>query len=249
MTEPEPRELIIRISEDGLLKVSVDGKTVGLITELSVHSDASGETSVRLSFPPQAVVDGLEAGKDQFKEVLLALESFPRVEVDRGSSHSYALSPLLAYFEGSGRDDAGMTLGQVLEKDLSWYERSRDFVQWLLPTRRRSYYEPCSPVLTDEDVRTFRVRKDLQRRYLSGVSRMEDFLGLLPDRVGKPSWAREKDRNHRRISRLLESLRDFGYKDRAESAFVSAMRVVRDFPGTVGAESVSYWMRAAGVGA
>ncbi len=244
------KELAIQVSEEGVLRVILDGRQVGLLQELSVYAGTDGNTSVRLKFPPKSVTDRLgEESRRVLEENISSLEGIPWVELERGSSPAAALSPLLAYIEGTGRDSSGMTMDQVLEKDPSWYERSHDFVQWLLPTRRRSLYEPGAPTLTDDDLRAFRVRSDLQRRYLRGASRMERFLGLQNGQGGRPSWVRDRDHNHKRISRLLESLRDLGFQDRADQVLAAVMGVATEFPGVINAESVEFWKRAAGVGA
>jgi hypothetical protein len=240
------KEFSVRLTwDDGVLKATLDGKRLGAIRGMSLFADPSGNLSVRVKLPPRSPTDGPTTAL--LEETLSSLSDMPWLEVERGSGPVAAMSPILSYMEGSGRDHSGMTMDQVLGKDFSWYERSHDFVQWLLPTRRRSRYEPGAPVLTDEDVMAFTVRSDLQKRYLVGVSRMEEFLGLDRIRFGRPPvWVRGMDHNHKRISRLLESLRDLGLQDRADQVFASVMAIVGDHPGVVNAESVSFWRRAAG---
>jgi hypothetical protein len=49
---------------------------------------------------------------------------------------------LLAFYEGTGMDDAGRTLSAILASDVETLEAEHDFIQWLFPLPERSPVNP-----------------------------------------------------------------------------------------------------------
>ncbi len=236
-------ELVLKVSEDGKVRVLVDDEVVGLIQELSLRAGAERRTEVEVRFPKNEVIQSSDVLRPQHAAYMELLRRVSSVTVMNGEEPAGADSDIVQFFLDQGRDGGGRTLTQVMQKDNSWFERNHDFVQWLLPTRRRSKYEPSAPVLTDRDVQLFQVRRDLREAYSFGVDRMKRFLEL--DHM-RPFWVRRKDHNHKRISRLIESLMDMGLEERARRVLEQVLRAESANPGEIDPEAVEHWKRAIG---
>lgn len=220
--------------------VTVDGEPIGVLQEVTFRKTAEDMPEVTFRFPPESVMRQSEELAAQYDKCVSLIHRIPWAVVTNGDELA-ADSAILSYFLGTGTDAAGRTLSQVMAKDDSWYERSHDFVQWMLPTRKRSKYDPGAPVLTDDDVRAFHARRDVRETYSFAVDRVKKFLEL--DKM-RPKWVRAKDHNHKRISRLIESLRDLGFQERAERVLEQVLRVDGLNPDVIDRESVEYWRKA-----
>lgn len=236
-------ELIVTVSDKGDVKVFVDGSQVGLIQELTVRAGSERPIpTVEVRFPSSSVIAAFSEGvKEAYEGYMSLLRKIPSVVLMAGDEPAGADSEIILYFLDQARDGGGRTLTQVMQKDNSWFERTHDHIQWMLPTRRRSKYEPNAPVLTDRDVQVFRVRRDLREAYSFGVDRVKRFLEL--DQM-RPAWVREKDHSHKRITRLIESLMDLGFEERAQRVLEQVLRVDRANPGVIDPGAVEHWKRA-----
>lgn len=233
-------ELTISVSDVAgvTTKVSVDGEPIGLLQEVTFRKTAEGLPEATFRFPPESFLRQNEAAAAAYEKHAALLRRIPWAVVVNGSN-PVADSEIVRYFLGTGKDSGGRTISQVMAKDNSWFERSHNFIQWMLPTRSR--YEPGGPVLTDEDVRAFGSRRDLRDAYSFAVDRFEGYLRL--DQV-RPGWVRAKDHNHKRVSRLIESLRDLGFRERAEGVLERVLRIDDLSPGVIDREAVEYWKKA-----
>jgi len=234
-------ELVIRVSDTGHIRAEVDGESVGLIQGIAIQAGSERATAVEVRFPRRELVEGSEALRSAHASYVELLRRIPSVTAMNGEEPAGPDSDIVQFFLDQGRDGGGRTLTQVMQKDNSWFERTHDYVQWLLPTRRRSQYEPSAPVLTDRDVQVFQVRRDLREAYSFGVDRMKRFLEL--DQM-RPFWVRRRDHNHKRISRLIESLMDMGLEERARRVLEQVLRADSSNPGEIDPEAVSHWKQA-----
>ncbi len=243
LTKATEKLLEISVDELGAVQVSVRGEKVGLIQELSFRASSEpGDLEAVFRFPPDAVFDaspGLQEAHGRYVGLLDGIQ-WASVAKAEGEAED---SPLVKYFLGTGTDGAGRTLAAVMAKDDSWHERSHDAVQWMLPTRRPSEYELDAPTLTEQDVRTFAARRDLREIYLFAVDRMSRFLEL--DRMC-PSWVRPKDHNHKKIARMIRSLSELGFRERASRVLEQVLTIDRSNPGVVDPVSVEFWKKAYG---
>lgn len=240
------KELSVLVDQNGTVKVSVDGEKVGLLQDFSLAASADSAGGVARAvfrFPSEeTIASGSDGLRESAARSITLARSVPWATVEFGDS-VVEESPLIRYFSDSGTDGRGRTLSHIMSRDDSWFERDHDFVQWMLPTRRVSQHEPSSPVLSDTDASAFAARKDLRERYSFALDRFESFLGL--DRM-RPQWVRERDHNHKRISRMLESMRDLGFVERAAKTYGRIMHIVKLNPGVVAPSALEYWKRSSG---
>jgi hypothetical protein len=161
---------------------------------------------------------------------------------------------LQRFFLGTGTDDRGRLLDDVLRQDDAWLEHTHDFIQWLFPLVERSGAAPGAPTLDAAAIEAFARDPALRRGLRAGLDRMLAFYGLAWDgtRIGKAaSWAvRKRDwftrdtHNNLRITRMLKSLSVLGLRDEAR-ALHAALAGLRGEPDCgIGATAWRYWDEA-----
>jgi hypothetical protein len=111
------------------------------------------------------------------------------------------MSAIVDFLEGDGLDGAGRRHAQILSFGLGALESHHDFIQWLFPLTEASEAVPGSPVLSPEDVAALRASTVAQGRLAAAAERMAVFYETTDH------WLRPSDHNHRRISRIIKSLR------------------------------------------
>jgi Opioid growth factor receptor (OGFr) conserved region len=236
-------ELIVKISDSGAVRLFVDDHQVGLVQELTVRASTDRPVpAVEIRFPSSSTMAQSSEGlQESLRSYLELLRKIPSVVLMSGDEPTGTDSRIILYFLDQAVDGGGRTLTQAMQKDNSWFERTHDCIQWMLPTKRESKYEPAEPVLSDRDIQVFQVRRDIREAYSFGVDRVKRFLEL--DQM-RPVWVRKKDHNHKRITRLLESLMDLGFEERARRVLEQVLRIERANPDTIDPEAVEHWKGA-----
>ena len=141
---------------------------------------------------------------------------------------------LVAFYEGSGRDDRGRSLDDVLHFDDAALEETHDFIQWLFPLRDRSGANPAAPRLDDAAVAAFHARRELRQNVRRSYDRMLAFY------KGGLSWLTPGNHNHLRLTRMMISLRTLGLEREARALheYVGALAASH---GGVTSATLRYW--------
>jgi hypothetical protein len=146
--------------------------------------------------------------------------------------------PVLAFLEGEGRDARGRSVFDVLAMNDAAIEHTHDFIQWLFPLPEPSAAVPESPVLTADDIEAIRA-SDLAPIALSGATdRMTAFYRSTHD------WLMPNDHNHRRITRIIRSLRLLVGDAAADGFRDMILARVAETRAPVNARSRGYWATA-----
>ncbi|GLS00712.1 hypothetical protein GCM10007859_07200 [Brevundimonas denitrificans] len=146
--------------------------------------------------------------------------------------------PVVMFLEGEGTDARGRTVFDVLAMDDVALERTHDFIQWLFPLPEPSAAVPDSPVLTPGDIQAIRVSELAPIALTGATDRMVAFYQTTHD------WLMPNDHNHRRITRIIRSLRLL-QGDEAADAFRDAILArVEATRAPVSARSRGYWATA-----
>lgn len=149
-----------------------------------------------------------------------------------------ALGPVLAFLEGEGTDARGRTVFDILAMNDVALERTHDFIQWLFPLPEPSAAVPEAPVLTPQDIQAIRVSELAPIALAAATDRMTNFYRTTHD------WLMPTDHNHRRITRIIRSLRLLS-GDAAADAFRDAILArVEETRAPVSARSRGYWATA-----
>jgi len=144
---------------------------------------------------------------------------------------------IVAFYEGSGRDDRGRSLEDVLRFNDAALEYTHDFVQWLFPLRERSGANPSAPRLDDAAVDEFRKRPELRAALRRSYDRMRAFY------AADYGWLTPGNHNHLRLTRMMVSLRMLGLENEARELFAYASGLA-DKRGGVTQETLQYWRDA-----
>lgn len=166
------------------------------------------------------------------------------------------MSRLVEFYRGQTTDSRGRTLADLWTLDDDRMESVHDFIQWIFPLREPSRYNPDAPLLTDDDVRSFRDDPALRQALGRSFGRFLAFLGLEYSPGGgvveagdfglKKAVFLRPNHNWLRITRVLACTRTLGLVDESRG-FFEYLRDRRDrgiFP--IDAETFRYWEAAGG---
>lgn len=167
------------------------------------------------------------------------------------------MNPLVAFYEGTGRDDRGRSLEDILRFDDDRIEQVHDFIQWLFPLSERSGANPSAPILDEATIASFRARPELRANLRRSLDRMLKFYGLtwagarivkqpsFPERSG---WLRAGDHNHLRLTRILRSLHVLGEPQAAKALFATLAVIFHDERNAgrdlISERTFSFWKNA-----
>ena len=165
---------------------------------------------------------------------------------------------LLAFYDGTGVDDRGRTIEDVLAFPPATMETSHDYIQWLFPLDVPSGVMPhaplvgpdCQPEFAESPTRVATLRRALEH--------MLDFYGLLlvngdaPQVVKAPSftarsanWLAPGNHNFLRLTRILKSLRLLGAGELAAALLWCLEEIYTEHSVIIGGTTFDYWRNAA----
>ena len=146
--------------------------------------------------------------------------------------------PIVMFLEGEGPDARGRTLFEVLAMNDVALEHRHDFIQWLFPLPEPSEVVPDSPVLTPEDVQAIRMSELAPLALAAATDRMGMFYRTTHD------WLTPGNHNHRRITRIIRSLRLLVGDAEADAFRDVILARVNETRAPVSARSRGYWATA-----
>lgn len=149
-----------------------------------------------------------------------------------------AAGPILAFLEGEGPDARGRGLFEVLAFNDVALEQTHDFIQWLFPLTEPSAAVPDAPVLGPEEVQAIRDSGMAQCAMAAATDRMDSFYRATHD------WLMPNDHNHRRITRIIRSLRLLRDDEHADAFRAAILARVDETRAPISARSRGYWMTA-----
>jgi hypothetical protein len=169
---------------------------------------------------------------------------------------------LVAFYRGDGGDHRGRLLSEIHEFDFYELEFNHDYIQWLFPLPEPSGANASAPLLSDDDIASFRSDGALQNALLHSLQLMLQFYGLeakargaaveivrganFDERIGL--WLTSGNHNFLRISRMLRSMSLLGQRKHA-SAFLTCLEgIYTEESRTIGDTTMGYWRRAVGNG-
>jgi Opioid growth factor receptor (OGFr) conserved region len=163
-----------------------------------------------------------------------------------------SLDTVRSFLEGTGTDDRGRSLEQILRQDDHWLEYTHDFIQWLYPIDSPSGVNPNAPVLTALEAGNLGANSKIAANMRRAFVRMAAFYGFdvkehIIERRSNyslrvPNWAARPTHNDLRITRILRSLTLFGLTSEAKLFYDVAMVTVREIRGDT--EVQRYWFAA-----
>jgi hypothetical protein len=127
------------------------------------------------------------------------------------------MSEIIDFYEGK-KTSCRHNLSDIWSYSFERLEDEHDYIQWMFPLNEPSAHNNKAPILTAEDIKTFRESPMLKWRVMTSV---HTFMRFLHFTTG--AWLCEYDHNHLRITRILKCLMLFGMEKEAE-AVLSELR-------------------------
>ncbi|MCA6065089.1 opioid growth factor receptor-related protein [Thalassolituus marinus] len=167
------------------------------------------------------------------------------------------MHPLIAFYTGTGTDHRGRTLSGILAFSNTELESCHDYIQWLFPLRDPSPYNPEAPTLDEDVIQAFQASQELQNRLHHALLRMLQFYGivmretpqgfelLLPSDVSELHWLIPDNHNHRRISRMLASLKMLGLEAHVSAMWQGLQKLALTYPQAFSPATITHWRLAA----
>ncbi len=167
------------------------------------------------------------------------------------------MHPIIAFYSGQGTDHRGRTLSGILAFSNNELESCHDYIQWLFPLRDPSPYNPEAPVINAEVIDAFHSSHELQSRLHQSLLRMLQFYGivmretpqgfelLIPAYVDNYHWMTPDNHNHRRISRMLASLKILGLDAHVTAFWQGLQKLAVAHPAAISSATVTHWRLAA----
>ena len=155
------------------------------------------------------------------------------------------MTPVQAFYGGTGTDARGRTLQTILAWDDDALEAVHDYIQWLFPLPERSAFNPDAPILSDADVAAFHDQPALAAALRRSLARMRAFYGLPGGRARQAQWVTPGNHNMLRLSRMLRSLHLLGLDDDARALLRDLEALYKaGAGGVIGPVTLGYWRRA-----
>ena len=149
-----------------------------------------------------------------------------------------AARPVVMFLEGEGTDARGRSVFDVISMNDVAIERTHDFIQWLFPLPEPSAAIPDSPVLTPQDIQAIRVSELAPIALAGATDRMAAFYQTTH------AWLMPNDHNHRRITRIIRSLRLLVGDVEADAFHALILERVEETRAPISARSRGYWATA-----
>ena len=167
-------------------------------------------------------------------------------------------SEIIAFYLGDGKDSEGRNLVEILAFDNGELEFNHNYVQWLFPLAQKSAFNADAPVLTDNDIATFKGNEKLRANMLVALNKMLTFYGfkliqndegvaiVLSDTFNaqKENWVSLGNHNLLRLTRILNSLNTLGLSDYAKAMFIALEQVYQANTSAIGTVTWNFWKQA-----
>jgi hypothetical protein len=160
---------------------------------------------------------------------------------------------VIQFYRGEIPNDSGTFIDEVLGYNHEQLEADHAYIQWLLPTKEPSMFNPDAPLITDDEIVLFANDPELQEKASQALVKMVDFFGmtLFQDQViwQEPDeehghkdpkwWTRYFNHNFLRMTRLLWAMRYLGRPNWSEATYSNLLN------SHFYHDSFEYWREAA----
>jgi len=172
------------------------------------------------------------------------------------------MSKIVDFYSG-GTDIKGRTLIDILGWGDEKLEKTHDYIQWLFPLNEDSAYNDKAPVLTEEDIETFKNDSSIRIRAVQSIIRILKFYGFkaankggvlaieetndTPRKLGY--WLRPKNHNFLRLTRIIKFLQLIDMSHIAFPLYTKLLYLAVSRPDIFGTSfeegsTVWYWTKA-----
>ncbi len=151
------------------------------------------------------------------------------------------MNAIVSFYEMSSPDNFNRWLDDIQRANDVWLEQTHNYIQWLFPNREPSAFNPEAPLLDDETVEIFISKNHLRDQVGISLEMMMDFYQLDTEH---PWWVTKKNHNFLRITRILNTLREFKLIGGATYFFDKLTVVYSNNREIIGETTFEYWKQA-----
>lgn len=163
-------------------------------------------------------------------------------------------SQVVDFYCHDGTDRHGRSVLDMIAMTDRELESHHDIIQWMFPLHETSSVNPDCPLVDEHSAHVLRENIDAHQRMHEMITRFGRFLGFELDEDGQfiadPSLASNRDNwhspmnhNHLRITRVIRSLRLFGFEKEAR-AFYEAVSKSAVQSQCATERTLAYWKQA-----
>jgi len=139
------------------------------------------------------------------------------------------------FFRGVGTDTVGRTFEDYMKFSPEEMEKIHDYIQWAFPTETPSAFNKHAPILDRHTVHAINSTPAALANYLRFLDKMLVFY------VINNHWLTEKDHNHLRITRIIESVSLIIGERMAAHVYRTLMRQIVNAGHPVGDRAITIW--------
>lgn len=166
---------------------------------------------------------------------------------------------LINFLSGSGVDDRGRAITEIIAWSDAQLESCHDYIQWVFPNRSPSQFNPGAPTLDDDtasqikscpqaikNVRGMLVR--MYKFYSFKVITFEDGDYQLDslNASQKPWWITPGNHNYLRLTRILKTLKLLCLDDDVDALADILDILGRKYRQTISEKTLGFWRDASG---
>ena len=142
---------------------------------------------------------------------------------------------VLSFLEGKNPDSSGRFISDIHRFSDYEIERTHNFIQWLFPLAVPSQAVSGSPVLEIEEIKQIRKSKTALKNLYKSADWYAGFLSR------NDFWKKPNDHNHRRITRVIRSLRLLGDPEEAEGFKIDVQDLLGDQYFNIPPNTKKFW--------
>ena len=142
---------------------------------------------------------------------------------------------IIEFLRGVGEDAAGRKIEDYLKFTPQEMEEIHDYIQWVFPTETRSMFNKKAPILNRHIIHAINSLPGAMANYLRFLDKMLVFYML------NKHWLVEKDHNHLRITRIIESVSLIAGERMAAHVYKTLMRLIVNAGHPVDDRAITIW--------
>jgi hypothetical protein len=169
------------------------------------------------------------------------------------------MSAIVEFYKGNSPDYNGRMITDIYHYTYEQLENVHDYIQWLFPLNKPSYFNKNVPILTKEEIYELKSNEKIVENITISFKLLLNFYGFtftdnindqvivksanFEDRI--KSWMTISNHNFQRISRILKFLKLMGMNSYAELFFIE-LKLLYDskYKKIIGKYTYDYWNNA-----
>ena len=175
--------------------------------------------------------------------------------------HYIMQQKLVDFLSGSGIDDCGRTIKEIIRWPDGQLEKCHDYIQWAFPNRHKSHFNPGAPILDNDTIRHLldcptaisNIQRLLTRLfffYSFEIVTFEDgtYQLELSQDSQKPWWITPRNHNYLRLTRILKTLKELQLQEDLNALSDILDLLARKYHHFIGEKTLSFWRDAGDFG-